>query len=98
VPHGFLTTVDIAAAAVTLIHEDLRPDVALPVLASLVTEAIDKAADAALDEAWARDRETMYPVALRAAHTVRHLAPYIERRRRQLEDAKPRPGDYLGAS
>jgi hypothetical protein len=78
------THVDLAAPVVALIHE-LRPDLPLPVIATLVVQALDEGADAVLDAEWARQRQTAYPTAIKAAHR-RHTSRYAESAPRTLED------------
>jgi len=66
---------------------------------SLVTEALDQAADAVLDLAWARQREQLYPAAVKAAAVAASRyqpLSYAERRLAELAAAAPRPGDYTG--
>ena len=88
---GILPHEAAAGPLVDLVSE-LRPDLPTAIVMSLVHEALDGAAAEVLDVAWARTREAMPGyVAPR-----RHVTPYAERRLRQLADAAPRPGDYLG--
>jgi hypothetical protein len=89
------TRADLAAPIVDLISE-LRSDIPLPIIATLVVEALDKAADTALDKAWARQREAAYPAALRLVHNRHAGHTYAERRAREVADSAPRPGDYRG--
>jgi hypothetical protein len=85
----------VVAALAALILE-LRPGIAPSIADSLVVEALDQAAGAILDEAWARAREHMYPDAIAAARTAARLPDYLdlERGRRDLyaEWARDRDG------
>lgn len=94
VPQPAATFADWATPLVEMVIE-LRPDLAVPVAASLVVEALDEHADNILDLEWAKQRRAMYPAALRLAHS-RHQKPYAERRRLELVDALPRGADYPG--
>ena len=86
---------DPTAPIVGLVLE-LRPSLPWGIAESLVREALDFAADAILDEVWARQRRALYPEALAFAHD-RHTAPYALRRAAELAAArKPRPGDHHG--
>lgn len=73
---------------VSELHPNLPPSIA----ESLVREALDGCADAVLDAEWARIRAAMPGY----VHPRRGATAHAERRLRQLADAQPRPGDYLG--
>jgi hypothetical protein len=81
------THADLAAPVVRLISE-LRPDLPLPVIASLTVQALDEGADAVLDAEWSRQRQAAYPAAIAAAHR-RHTGRGVTAPRtppRSLED------------
>jgi hypothetical protein len=84
VPQPAPTFVDLATPVTELIAE-LRPDLPMSICASLAVEAMDQVADSVLDEAWARQRQRLYPAALRAAHR-RHTGRYAASVPRTLED------------
>ena len=89
------TRADLAAPLVELIAE-LRSDIPLPIIATLVVAALDKAADTALDEAWARQRAAAWPDGVALAHNKHVGTSYAQRRAGESEAAKPRPGDHPG--
>jgi hypothetical protein len=66
--------VDLAYPIVTLIAE-LRPDIPLSVIASLVVECLDVSSCMVLDGEWARARQRMWPEAIKAAHKPAHRPP-----------------------
>jgi hypothetical protein len=78
------THADLAAPVVALIHE-LRPDIGLAIVASLVVQALDEGADAVLDAEWARQRQAAWPEAVKLAHS-RHTGRYVASTPRTLED------------
>ena len=90
---GTPTTVDLAYPIVQLISE-LRPDVPLPVIASLTVEALDLSACMILDGEWASARQAAWPEAIRVAHS-RHSGRYPTLAERLAEARRPRPGDHL---
>jgi hypothetical protein len=73
---------------------ELRPDLPLPALDTLLVEALDHGANDVLDQAWAAARLHIWPEARASAR--RAAIPYSQRRAAELEDAKPRPGDFPG--
>ena len=86
-----------AVAALTGLLLELRPDLPPPIAESLLREALDLAADVILDLDWARQRAQLYPEAVAVAHMTKHvLTSYADRRAREIEAAKPRPGDFHG--
>jgi hypothetical protein len=95
VDEGIPTVADIGSPIVELIAE-LRPDLPLSVASSLVVERLDEFADTLLDEAWARQRQRLYPEAVRSAHS-RHAGRGYERRRAaECFDVPAKPGDHKG--
>jgi hypothetical protein len=84
------THADLAAPVVRLISE-LRPDIGLAIVASLVVQALDEGADAVLDAEWARQRQDAYPGAIRATHR-RHTS-----RRVTAPETPPRTLEDIGA-
>jgi hypothetical protein len=81
---GTPTTVDLAHPIIALIHE-LRPNIPLSVVASLVVECLDLSACMILDAQWAEARQRIWPEAIKAAHS-RHVGQsYAERHRGYLE-------------
>jgi hypothetical protein len=87
VGHEPRSAADLAFAIVSLIAE-LRPDIPLPVIASLVVETLDLAACTILDGEWAEARQALWPEAIKLAHS-RHTASYAERRAREWADVRP---------
>ena len=75
---------------------EVRPDIPLAIIHSLIAEALDAAAGRQLDLAWAYARERLYPLAVAVAKDARVGLAYAERRAAELEDARPRPGDFRG--
>ncbi len=83
VAHDPPTTVDMAYPIVALVAE-LRPDIPLSVVASLVVESLDLAACLHLDGQWSRARQAMWPEAIKLAHN-RHVGnSYASRRAVEL--------------
>jgi hypothetical protein len=95
VPQPTPWTVEVVETLATVLIE-MRPGLAPAVAASMVVEAFDQAACSTLDAEWAAAREAIYPAALRAAHARHSLLSFTRRRAQQLDDIKPRPGDYPG--
>jgi hypothetical protein len=90
------TAVDLAHPIVALIHE-LRPNIPLSVVATLVVECLDVASCTILDREWAEARQRAWPEAIKLAHSSHTETSYAERRARDLADAtQPRPNDYPG--
>ena len=85
------TVADIGSPLVQLIHE--LTNIPLPVIATLVVERLDQYADVVLDAAWARERQRLYPAAVRSAHN-RHAVTYTQRRARGWADVPPKPTDH----
>ncbi len=81
-----------AAGPLVDLVSELRPDLPTAIVMSLVYEALDYVAGVVLDAEWASAREAMPGFRSR----WRNLIPHTEQRLRQLADAQPRPGDYLG--
>jgi hypothetical protein len=88
---GTPSTVDLAYPIVALIAE-LRPDIPVSVIASLVVEALDLSACMHLDGQWAEARQTAWPEAIKLAHSG-HTRRYRTSVPRSLEDIG---ADYMG--
>jgi hypothetical protein len=88
------TTADLVYPIVAMIHE-LRSDLPLSVVASLVVETLDLSSCLHLDGQWAEARQAAWPEAIRLAHN-RHLAPYGVRRVEEWANVPAKPGDHMG--
>jgi hypothetical protein len=64
---------------------ELRGDVPRPVLETLIVEALEASADLVLCEAWAVDRQRLFPQAIKCAHSRHAGRSYTERHRGYLE-------------
>jgi len=95
------TTVDLAYPIVDLIHE-LRPDLPLSVVASLVVECLDVASCLISDREWAEARQRSWPECIRIAHS-HHTSSYgVPARPLEqigsdyMKDLRHRDRDHLG--
>jgi hypothetical protein len=87
VPQESPTFVDVASAFTDLLCE-VCPNLPPSVAASMVVERLDEVADHLLDLEWDRQRQSLYPSALRLAHNKHVGRSYAERRGLELVDAQ----------